>query len=271
VAETPDQNLDDLGAQRVAPNPVFIEIKSVPLRSSARDMRLRDGDVIVAVDGVACHLDIAEFEDLLLDALDDETSVFVTIGRDKMFFEIFLTGPLGLTLDYTDAQRAADIAERFADHSVGPKEQYQTYEALRDVHRHVTIYSTDYSGLATICPPLWLIQHRALEPLAAVIAAYAAAAAVHWVLFFITVFLIGAYFHKIQFRLIRNYNIFTEHFYWVVCAARSVAEAQKICREIDPKCVFSFSYVGPPEDNEVEDKKATRRAARAARVAQKAA
>ena len=94
------------------------------------------------------------------------------------------------------------------------------------------------------------------------IAAYAAAAAVHWVLFFITVFLIGAYFHKIQFRLIRNYNIFTEHFYWVVCAARSVAEAQKICREIDPKCVFSFSYVGPPEDNEVEDKKS--RAARRA-------
>ena len=124
----------------------------------------------------------------------------------------------------------------------------------------MTIYNTEYSGLATICPPLWLIQHRALEPLAAVIAAYAAAAAVHWVLFFITVFLIGAYFHKIQFRLIRNYNIFTEHFYWVVCAARSVAEAQKICREIDPKCVFSFSYVGPPEDNEVEDKKAARRA-----------
>ena len=49
-------------------------------------MRLRDGDVIVAVDGVPCHLDIVEFEDLLFDAFDDETSVFVTIGRDKMFF-----------------------------------------------------------------------------------------------------------------------------------------------------------------------------------------
>ena len=87
------------------------------------------------------------------------------------------------------------------------------------------------------------------------IAAYAAAAAVHWFLFVLTVILIGAYFHKIQFRIIRNYNIFTEHFYWVVCAARSVADAQKICREIDPKCVFSFSYVGPPQDSEVEDKK----------------
>ena len=265
MAETPDQNNDDLGPQQAMPSSVFIEIKSVPLRSYARDLRLRDGDVIVAIDGAACHFDIAEFENLLLDARDDETSVFVTIGRDQMFFEIFMTGPLGVSLDYTDAQLAADILARFKNHSVESKEQYQTYEALRDVHRHVTIYSTTYSGLATICPPLWLLQHRALEPLAAVIAAYAAAAAVHWAVFVTTVVLIGAYFHKIQFRIIRNYNIFTEHFYWLVCAARTVAEAQKICREIDPKCVFSFSYVGPPQNNEVEDKKAARRAARAAK------
>ena len=175
-----------------------------------------------------------------------------------------ISEPLGASLDYTDAKLAADIVARFANHSVGPKEQYQTYEALRDVRRHVTIYSTEYSGLATICPPLWLIQHRALEPLAAVIAAYAAAA-VHWALFVITVVLIGAYFHKIQFRIIRNYNIFTEHFYWVVCAARSVADAQKICRQIDPKCLFSFSHVGPPQVNQVEDKRAARRAARVAK------
>ena len=101
MAETPDQNNDDLGPQQAAPNSVFIEMKSVPQRSYARDLRLRDGDVIVAIDGVACHLDIAEFEDVLLDARDDETSVFVTIARDQMFFEIFMTGPLGVSLDYT--------------------------------------------------------------------------------------------------------------------------------------------------------------------------
>ena len=265
MAETPDQNHNELNPQTAVPSSVFIEIKSVQQRSYARDLRLREGDVIVAIDGVACHVDIAEFEDLLLDARDDETSLFVTICRDQMFFEIFMAGPLGISLDYTDAKLATDIMARFANHSVGPKKQYQTYEALRDLQRHVTIYSTEYSSLATICPPLWLIQHRALEPLAAVVAAYAAAAAVHWAVFLITVILIGAYFHKIQFRIIRNYNIFTEHFFWVVCAARSVVDAQKICREIDPKCIFSFSYVGPPQHNEIEDKKAARRAARAAK------
>ena len=263
--ETADQNHDDLDPQKTVPSSVFIEIQTVPLRSTARDLRLRDGDVIVAIDGVACHVDITEFEDLLLDALDDETSVLVTIGRDQIFFEIFMTEPLGVSLDYTDAQRAMDIAARFANHSVGSKEQYQTYEALRDVQRHVTIYSTQYSGLATICPPLWLLQHRAFEPLAAVCGAYAAAAAVHWAALGITIILIGAYFHKIQFRIIRNYNIFTDHFYWLVCAARSVADAQKICREIDPKCVFSFSHVGPPQVDGTEDKRAARRAARSAR------
>ena len=97
------------------------------------------------------------------------------------------------------------------------------------------------------------------------IAAYGAAAAVHWTAFLITFILIGFYFHKIQFRIIRNYNIFTEHFFWVVCAARSVVDAQKICREIDPKCTFSFSHVGPPQDDEVVDRRASRRAARAAK------
>ena len=178
MAETPDQNQSEAEPQQAVSGLALIELKSVPQRSLARDLRLRDGDVIVAIDGAACHLDIAEFEDLLLDARDDENSLFVTISRDQMFFEIFMTGPLGVSLDYTDAQLAADIAVRFGNHSVESKEQYQTYEALRDVHRHVTIYNTDYSGLATLCPPLWLIQHRALEPLAAVIAAYAAAAAV---------------------------------------------------------------------------------------------
>ena len=258
----PEQNRDDAGAQQAVPETVFIALKSIPQRSYARDLRLREDDVIAAIDGVLCYLDFVEFDNMLLDARDDETALFVTIARDQMFFEIFIDGPLGVTFEYTVAERAADISQRFADYAVGPKEQYQTFEALRDVRRHVTLYSTAYSGLATICPPLWLIQHRALEPLVAVVAAYAAAAAVHWVAFVLTVLLIAIYFHRIQFRIIRNYNIFTEHFYWVVCAARTVAEAQKICREIDPKCTFSFSYVGPPQDTAFEDKKAVRQAAR---------
>ena len=136
MAEAADQNHSDADPQQAAPSSVLIEIKSVPQRSYARDLRLRDGDVIVAIDGTACNVDIAEFEDLLLDARDDEIPVFVTISRDQMFFEIFLSGPLDVSLDYTDAQHAADIAARFANHSVGQKNniklmrRYATYIAM---------------------------------------------------------------------------------------------------------------------------------------------
>ena len=91
-AEAPDQNHSDTDPQQAAKSSAFIQIKSVPQRSYARDLRLRDGDVIVAVDGTVCSLDIAEFEDLLLDARDDETPLFVTIARDQVFFEIFMFG-----------------------------------------------------------------------------------------------------------------------------------------------------------------------------------
>ena len=117
----PGQNRDDAGAQQAVPETVFIALKSIPQRSYARDLRLREDDVIAAIDGVPCHLDIIEFENMLLDARDDETALFVTIARDQMFFEIFIDRPLGVTFEYTVAERAADISQRFADYAVGPR------------------------------------------------------------------------------------------------------------------------------------------------------
>ena len=114
------------------------------------------------------------------------------------------------------------------------------------------LYDTRYSSVATIAPPIWLMQHRAWEPLVAVSAAYATAFAVHWAVFLITSLLIAIYFHRIQFRLIRNYSLFTEHYFWHVCAARSTAEAQIVCRQLDPKCNFDYSHVGPPDKNLAE-------------------
>ena len=128
------QDSDNARAQQAVPEKVFIALKSIPQRSYARDLRLREDDVIAAIDGVPCHLDIIEFENMLLDARDDAKALFVTIARDQMFFEIFMDSPLDVTFEYTVAERAADISQRFVDYAVGPKEQYQTYEAVSYTH-----------------------------------------------------------------------------------------------------------------------------------------
>ena len=142
--------------------------------------------VIVAIDGAPCHLDIAEFEDLLLDAREDETSLFVTIGRDRMFFEIFIAGPLGGSLDYTDAQRADNIATQFAGHLVGPKDNMKLMRhcamaAPCDDIQHELFWPSNH------LPTFMVDSAPRLEPFAAVLAVYAAAAAVHWALFVITI------------------------------------------------------------------------------------
>jgi hypothetical protein len=234
-------------ANQGAATTLFIQIKLLSRVSHGRDLRLRDGDIIVAIDGALNTNDIKTFRALGDQAKLLEEKMLLTICRGEVVYDVFAEGRLGAELDYADAEASSAAAALFAKHHMGPKDHYQIYEALRDVQRHVVLYDTSYSAIAAVAPPVWLLQHRAWEPLAAVIAAYATSFVVHWALFAATVILLAIYFHRIQFRLIRSYSLFTEHYFWHVCAARTAAEAQLICRQIDPKCKFDFSYVGPPE------------------------
>ena len=229
-----------------AATPLCIMIKSLSRISHGRDLRLRDGDVIIAIDGALNTNDIEAFQALGDQAELHQEKLLLTICRGDAIYDVFAEGRLGAELEYANAEASSAAAALFANHHIGPKDHYQNYEALRDVRRHVVLYDTGYSAIATMAPPLWLLQNRAWEPLAAVIAAYATAFVVHWGVFAITAILVATYFHRIQFRLIRNYSLFTEHYFWHVCAARTSAEAQLVCRQIDPKCQFDFSHVGPP-------------------------
>ena len=234
-------------ANQSATTPQFIKIKSLQRVSHGRDLRLRDDDIIIAIDGVLNTNDVAAFRALGAKAELLEEKLLLTICRGDVVYDVVVDGRLGADYDYADAEASSAAAALFAKHHIGPKDHYQNYEALRDIHRHVVLYDTRYSAIATIVPPVWLLQHRAWEPMAAVIAAYATSLVVHWGVFAATAILMAIYFHRIQFRLIRNYSLFTEHYFWHVCAARTSAEAQLVCRQIDPKCQFDFSYVGAPE------------------------
>ena len=234
-------------ATQTANTALFIKIKLIPRMAHGRDLRLREEDIILAIDGKAYNEDINNFKDLCEQAEERDEELLFTICRGEILYDVLVTKKLGVELDYCDAEASIAAAALFSKHHVGPKDQYCNYEALRDIQRNVVLYGTAYSSVATIAPPLWLLQHRAWEPLIAVGVAYVTALVVHWAVFAATVFLMAIYFHRIQFRLIRNYSLFTEHYFWHVCAARSSAEAQLVCRQIDPECTFDFSHVGPPD------------------------
>ena len=225
---------------------LFMTIKSMSRVAYARNLRLRDEDIIVAIDGVLNDDDIISFNARFDQLLENQEKLLLTICRNEIIYDVLVEDKLGVELGFADSEASAIAQKLFAQHHIGLKDQYQNYEALRDVHRHVVLYDTAYSAIATVAPPIWLLQHRAWEPLAAVIAAYATSAVVSWWTFVATALLLAIYFHRIQFRIIRSYSLFTEHFFWHVCAARTSTEAQLVCRQLDPKCHFDFSHVGPP-------------------------
>ena len=238
---------------------LFVMIKSLSRVAHGRDLRLREGDIIVAVDGALNELDIDGFRGLCDQAKDDAEPLLLTICRGEIIYDLLIEGRLGAELEYANAEASLAAQTLLSKHHIGPKDHYRNYEALRDIRRHVVLYDTAYSAIATIAPPIWLLQHRAWEPMMAVIAAYATSAVVHWGVFVATAILMAIYFHRIQFRLIRNYSLFTEHYFWHVCAARSAAEAQLVCRQLDPNCHFDFSHVGPSAgvSNEPQPRKKT--------------
>jgi len=245
-----DQEREDPGTSDAlgdgAAAKLFMTIKSMSRVAYARNLRLRDEDIIVAIDGVLNDDDIISFNARFDQLLENQEKLLLTICRNEVIYDVLVENKLGVELGFADSEASAIAQKLFAQHHIGLKDHYQNYEALRDVHRHVVLYDTSYSAIATVAPPIWLLQHRAWEPLAAVIAAYATSAVVNWWAFAATALLLAVYFHRIQFRIIRSYSLFTEHFFWHVCAARNSTEAQLVCRQLDPKCHFDFSHVGPP-------------------------
>lgn len=246
TTDTPDTTEDS--ADR---GPAFIAIEAVGRLSHGRDLRLKAGDVFVAVDGNPIPWDIDRFDQTLA-AYDDLPALF-TIFRKGEFFEVFIDQPVGCGYRYASDEDVAQILEKQPEHDIGPKDTYFPFEALRDMRRRVRLYRTDYSPYATVAPLFWLLYHRVWAPLGVVLATYAVSAMINLALFGLVYLLLCVYFHKAQTALMRGYSLYLEHFFWFIFAERSTREAQETLRRFDGKCRFAFSHVPDPKIDDAEE------------------
>ena len=246
TTDTPDTTEDS--ADR---GPAFIAIEAVGRLSHGRDLRLKAGDVFVAVDGNPIPWDIDRFDQTLA-AYDDLPALF-TIFRKGEFFEVFIDQPVGCGYRYASDEDVAQILEKQPEHDIGPKDTYFPFEALRDMRRRVRLYRTDYSPYATVAPLFWLLYHRIWAPLGVVLATYAVSVMINLALFGLVYLLLCVYFHKAQTALMRGYSLYLEHFFWFIFAERSTREAQERLRRFDGKCRFAFSHVPEPKIDEAEE------------------
>lgn len=229
----------------------FIALETVGRLSYGRELRLKPGDVIVALDGNPIIWDIDKFDESIKSYA--EMPALLTIFRSGEFFEIFITEPLECIYKYASDEEVEAIVEKRPEHEIGPKENYVVFEALRDMRRRVRLFRTDYSPYATIAPLFWLIYHRMWAPLGVVLITYAVSALIHLLLLMLVYVLLSIYFHRAQNNLMRSYSLYLDYNFWFVFAERSTQKAQECLRRFDQKCRFDYSYVPEPLIDEAEE------------------
>ena len=222
----------------------FLKLKEHGQSSRTKALRLKENDVIVAVDGSSYHETIDKLVDLLSSGEEDDMWL-LTVWRNGKFFEIFTRGPLGGIFEFTRPEESQMIMELFQKREMGQKEEYRIFEALRDVKRVVDVYDTTHNQLAVILPPVWLLQQKMWEPLLAILCVYLITFSVNIYLFILAVVLVGLYLRKGQVTLRRSYGLFQDRQVWAIVAARSDKEAQEMCRNLDEKVNFINSVVKP--------------------------
>ena len=222
----------------------FLKLKEHGQSSRTRALRLKEDDILVAIDGVSYHDTIDNMVDLLSSGEEGDMWL-LTIWRNGKFFEIFTRGPLGGIFEFTRPEESQIIMELFQKREMGQKDEYRIYEALRDVKRVVDIYDTTHSQVAVILPPVWLLQQKMWEPLLAILCVYLITFSVNIFLFILAAILVGLYFRKGQVTLRRSYGMFQDRQVWAILAARSDLEAQEMCRNLDEKVNFVNALVKP--------------------------
>ena len=232
----------------------FLKLKEHGQSSRTKALRLKENDVIVAIDGNSYHDSVDKMVDLLSSGEEGDLWL-LTIWRNGKFFEVFTRGPLGGIFEFTRPDESQMIFELFQKREMGEKEEYRIFEALRDVKRVVDVYDTTHSQVAVILPPVWLLQQKMWEPLLAILCVYLITFSVNIFLFILAVILIALYLRKGQVTLRRSYSMFQDRNVWAIIAARSDKEAQEMCRGLDEKVNFINAQVKPYKNEVAKPKK----------------
>ena len=244
--DSPSEKLEGFGddASKEGRLQTFLKLQEHGQSSRTKALRLKENDVIVAIDGVTYHDTIDNLVDLLSSGEEGDMWL-LSIWRNGKFFELFTRGPLGGIFQFTRPDESQMIMDLFKKREMGEKGEYRIYEALRDIKRVVDVYDTTHSQVAVILPPVWLLQQKMWEPLLAILCVYLITFSVNIFLFILAVILIGLYFRRGQVTLRRSYGMFQDRQVWAILAARSDLEAQEMCRNLDEKVNFINGLVKP--------------------------
>ena len=220
----------------------FLQIKSIRASSNAFMMKLKEGDVIIALEGEMVH---KSYEDLSKELSEIKEKKIITLFRDGVFFNTFIYGSLGVVCENITPEKIPELEIANINEHFQKDELYSLFEVYKKPGCAAILLNTMPSILASITPPLWMLQNRLWYLLFITMIFYFMLFMISPWLFFIGWILKSWYVGNSQIELLRFFYRLNNYRLSLIFCARSDKEAQEIARKFDEKIDFHFSYLDP--------------------------
>ena len=197
--------------------------------------RLKESDILVAVDGEVYTDGPQKLRDRFLMEAGDEPKWLLTFWRDGELFDILINSPIQSEFGLATEQETEWAMEQFSTHVYGEFSSYQNYEIYRDRDSICDILSLEKDPLAFILPGLWCLKYRLYPPLAAIIASYLVTFFINIYLFAIVYLILSRFVYASQDNILRSFTLFAGKSHYMTIASTNENDVSAIVKKIDPK------------------------------------
>mgnify|MGYP001271165080 CR=1 FL=1 len=230
----------------------LIKIDKITPGSHAASNFLKPNDIIIALDKQFYTFGEKQLNQDLKELKKDQQKAIVTILRNETFFDLKLGNSLGCKFVTTTEEETSKIKTDFLKREICELDELNEYIGMRDVYRNYELIENSNSLSAGIFPPVWLAYNQKWWILFLFLAIMSVTISVNIFIFFLGWLLTSIYCYKAQLNLLHSFSMLEGKVYCVKLVARSIDDAQKIVRKLDPKSKFKFSKLPMPLVEEVE-------------------
>ena len=143
--------------EEIVPEKSFLQIKSIRTSSNAFIMMLKEGDVIIAIDGELIN---KSYEDLSKELSQIKDKKVITLFREGVFFNTFIYGSLGVICENITAEKIPELENFDIKDYYKQDVYYILFEVFKKPGSVAILLNTMPSILASIAPPFWMLQNR---------------------------------------------------------------------------------------------------------------
>ena len=202
--------------------------------------RLKESDILVAVDGELFLEGPAELQNKFRIEAGDEAKWLLTFYRDGQLFDIMLRAPIQSQFGLATEQETQWALEQFKTHVYGEFSEYQNFEVYRNGSYICDILSVEKDPVAFILPALWCLKYRLYPPLAALVAAYLVTFFINIFLFVITYLILSRFVYISQDNIMRSFTLYAGKNHYMTIASSNENDVSAIVKKIDPKNKIRF-------------------------------